>query len=265
MMRLAEATPDDWRCVVDALAPAARPKKVWSLEAALRRRRARLHLVVENISDPRNAAAVCRAAEGLGVQHLHVVESVNTFEPLDESAMASSTGGKGDYNADASRWLTIRRYRSAADCIAHLHASDVQVYASDCPTADDGDEADAEGAGWVTAKLAGHVKAEPLDELDFSSAGGTALVFGSERRGVSRAFIEGSDGTFYLPMAGFTQSFNIGVALVMSLSGAIASGRFPEGTLPEDIRAELMGRWLLRDIKSARSLLLQAGLEFEDF
>ena len=32
-----------------------------------------------------------------------------------------------------------------------------------------------------------------------------------------------------------------------------------------DEQAELLGRWLMRDIKAARGLLLQAGLEFEDF
>ena len=51
----------------------------------------------------------------------------------------------------------------------------------------------------------------------------------------------------------------------MSLGAAVATGRFPEGTLHEDEQAELLGRWLLRDIKAARGLLAQAGLSFEDF
>ena len=38
-----------------------------------------------------------------------------------------------------------------------------------------------------------------------------ALVFGNERRGVSPALLAAADATFYLPMAGFTQSFNISV------------------------------------------------------
>ena len=37
------------------------------------------------------------------------------------------------------------------------------------------------------------------------------------------------------------------------------------GSMTEDERAEVLGRWLLRDLKAASSLLLQAGLEFEDF
>ena len=95
--------------------------------------------------------------------------------------------------------------------------------------------------------------------------GGVALAFGNERRGCSRALVAAGDGTFFLPMSGFTQSFNIGVAVAMSLAAAIDSGAFPMGTLSEDERAELLGRWLIRDMKAAPSLLLQVGLEFEDF
>eukprot|EP00965_Chrysotila_dentata_P135287 4473400-Pleurochrysis_carterae.AAC.1 len=36
-------------------------------------------------------------------------------------------------------------------------------------------------------------QAEPLDQLTFSRGEGVALVFGNERRGVSRAFLEHAD------------------------------------------------------------------------
>ena len=68
-----------------------------------------------------------------------------------------------------------------------------------------------------------------IDELDFAASaasGGAALIFGNERRGVSRSFIERADRSFYLPMCGLTQSFNISVAVAMSLYHAVASGAF---------------------------------------
>ena len=84
--------------------------------------------------------------------------------------------------------------------------------------------------------------------------------------GVSRAFIERSDQAFFLPMVGLTQSFNISVAVAMTLYAVLATGRFPEGTLSEEERNELLGRWLLRDVKAARQILRsQAQLEFTDF
>ena len=87
----------------------------------------------------------------------------------------------------------------------------------------------------------------------------------SAAAGVSRAIIERASSSFYLPMSGFTQSFNISVAVVMSLYSALASGAFPEGTLTQEERTELLGKWLLRDLKAARSLLMDGGIEFADF
>ena len=135
----------------------------------------------------------------------------------------------------------------------------------------------SEGVG---RRAAEQREALPIAALDFAAStadarpggpggpqpgGGVALAFGNERRGCSRALVAAGDGTFFLPMSGFTQSFNIGVAVAMSLAAAIDSGAFPMGTLSEDERAELLGRWLIRDMKAAPSLLLQVGLEFEDF
>ncbi len=51
----------------------------------------------------------------------------------------------------------------------------------------------------------------------------------------------------------------------MALWSAIASGAFPEGTLSEEERVELMARWLLRDVKAAKPILREKSIEFVDF
>ena len=107
--------------------------------------------------------------------------------------------------------------------------------------------------------------AKPIDALSFEAGKPVALVFGNERRGVSRQFVERADDAFYLPMGGFTQSFNISVACAMALYAAIASGAFAEGTLTEAERDKLLALWLLRDVKAARPILRQAGIELDDF
>ena len=155
------------------------------------------------------------------------------------------------------------------------------MYASDCPTADEdeyspSEESSArvatasEGSAWNVAKAGAPRPAKGIEDLDFAECFrdqrcGAAFVFGNERRGVSRTMVEGADELFYLPMCGLTQSFNIGVALGMSLGMAARSGFFPTGSLSEDQCAELLGKWLIRDVKAARGLLAQYGIEFEDF
>ena len=260
LLSLKKATADDWRLVVDSLAPFLREKKVRTLAQTLLNRRAHLHLVVENVQDPHNSVALMRTAEALGLQHVHVIESVNRFALPTQDSRATSRGSIGRTAQDgsgASRWLSVHKYESASDAVEALHALGVKIYVSDCPTADDDEEeapavdeaaasAEAaspltlqqrleakrraregakeevsstnEGAGWVVPKR--ERRAEAIDELDFSSCfegdgRGAALVFGNERRGVSRVMSEGADASFYLPMSGFTQSFNIGTALAM--------------------------------------------------
>jgi len=44
-----------------------------------------------------------------------------------------------------------------------------------------------------------------------------ALLFGHEHEGPSRETLDSCDGTFRIPMAGFTQSFNVSVAAALLL------------------------------------------------
>ncbi|KAL1521709.1 hypothetical protein AB1Y20_021364 [Prymnesium parvum] len=278
VLELRKAKPDDWRRVASALSPHAAERRVLRLQAALRQRRSRLHLVLENLIDPRNAAAVLRAAEACGLQHVHVVEAVTDFK-LPGVAEASSSTAEFEAAAEALRWLTLHKYSSTRDCVDRLQQLGLQVFASDCRAEDAqessyapvvGEDAivlgDAlERSGRNTASPS-KVQALPIDQLDFGACpAGSALVFGNERRGVSRQLLESASGSFYLPMSGLTQSFNVSVAVVMSLYTAIASGAFPEGDLTPDQQDELLGRWLLRDVKAARPLLMEVGIEFVDF
>ena len=263
------ATDDDWSLVVEALSEFARSNRMQRLSQVLARRRGGLHLVLENVADPFNVAAVLRTAEGLGVQHVHIIESVHSSMPSMHvpggERSQPSRGALGNVAMGASRWLTVAKYRSSVDCCAYLRENDIRILASDCPPVLDAPEA-AEPERWRDQRD-NAFDAVPIDTIDFSATmGGAALVFGNERRGVSRAFIERADLPFYLPMSGLTQSFNISVAVAMALYHAIASGAFPEGSLPDGVRNELLGRWLLRDVKAARQVLAQrANLEFVDF
>jgi tRNA (guanosine-2'-O-)-methyltransferase len=269
-MHLHEATSAEWTEVVDALSPFTTDSRLKRLHEVLDRRRAGVHVVLENVADPHNVAAILRTAEGLGIQHIHAVESISPFIPGDrygEGAPAQHMGrGRGAANnvaMGAARWLTLERYQSSEDCYTALRELGVQILSSDCPPAETGDEnsaSSAHGAGATFSAL-------PIDELDLSaSPAGVALVFGNERRGVSKAFLDASDATFFLPMSGLTQSFNISVAAAMTLYAIVSSGVFPEGRLSMDERMKLLGRWLLRDIKAAKPLLArEARIEFTDF
>ena len=67
---LDSATEQDWDAVVAALEPFMKENRVARLREMLDRRRGGLHLVLENVADPFNAAAVMRSAEGLALRRL---------------------------------------------------------------------------------------------------------------------------------------------------------------------------------------------------
>ena len=99
LLRLSGASAEDWRAVVDCLAPFLKEKRIRRLEQVLRRRRSHLHLVVENIVDPHNAASLLRTAESLGVQHVHAIESVSTLQlpsapHPDRGSLGRTDGGE---------------------------------------------------------------------------------------------------------------------------------------------------------------------------
>ena len=260
-LQLEHASTADWARVAHALAPFSRENRLQRLQEILQKRRGGIHLVLENVADPFNCAAVLRTAEGLGVQHIHVIESVSEFRlPAGETSSASR-GALGNVAMGASRWLSVHKYRHSFDCYDELRRLGVRIVASDCPPSESEEE---NGVGWETQK-AREFSASPIDEIDFPKGEGVAIVLGNERRGVSRALVERSDAAFYLPMCGLTQSCNISVAAAVALYAVLSSGSFPQGSLDEEEQVELLGKWLLRDVKAAKPLLRKAGIEFVDF
>lgn len=212
-------------------------------------------------------SSLCRSRAARVLQ-VHVIESVCEFHLPTANALAAGKGSLGSVAMGASRWLSVSRYRKSVDCYQHLRALGLQIFSSDCPPlSEEGDEPlpAEQGSAWLTHKQGRTFEAQSIETLDWAAAPGTALVFGNERRGVSRAFIEASDASFFLPMCGFTQSFNISVAAAMALWSAVASGAFPEGTLTPEEKAELLGLWLLRDVKAAKPILRHAGIDLVDF
>ena len=64
-------------------------------------------------------------------------------------------------------------------------------------------------------------------------------------RGSSRLFRTRADNTFTLPVCGVSRSVNLSLTVALCLQAALSSGHFPAGSLPEECRTELLGRWLV--------------------
>ena len=143
-------------------------------------------VVLDRLEDSFNMAAVLRTCESMGVQEVHII--INPEAPF----VPNSRVAQG-----CDKWLDVKLYKRFAECREHLKSRGFSLYAS----------AIQEGA-------------TSLYTLRFD--GKMALVFGNERRGVSEDVLAGVDGTFWVPMKGFSQSLNISAAASACISRAIA-------------------------------------------
>jgi tRNA (guanosine-2'-O-)-methyltransferase len=166
-------------------------------------------VAVENVFQPQNASAVLRTCDCFGVQDVHVIENNNEYVVNPDVALG------------ASKWLNLHRYskeeNNTVECINALKAKGYKVIATTPHTND------------VT-----------LDELPID--GKIALLFGTEKEGLSDLAMEHADGFMRIPMYGFTESFNI------SVSAAIILHHLTEKLRASDINWQLSEQEVL-DIK----------------
>lgn len=179
-------------------------------------------VVLDRLEDSFNMAAVLRTCESMGVQEVHVV--INPEAPF----LPNSRVAQG-----CDKWLDVKLYKSFAECREHLKSRGFKVYAS----------AIRDGA-------------TSLYSLRFDEK--VAIVLGNERYGVSDDVLDSVDGTFWIPMRGFSQSLNISAAASACVSRAIAwrdehlaggSGDLP----PEEAQA-LRERFYVLAIKQRKRL-----------
>lgn len=141
-------------------------------------------VVLENLFQPHNAAAVLRSCDCFGVQDVHVIENSNQYAPNKEIDMGSS------------KWLNINRYNqkeeNTIDCINELKRQGYKIVATTPHTDDCG-----------------------IDELPVDQP--IALLFGTEKSGLTAEALEASDAYVKLPMYGFTESYNISVSVALAL------------------------------------------------
>jgi len=141
-------------------------------------------LVLENIYQTQNANAVLRTAECLGIQDIHIIENSNKYD-INPQVLRG-----------ANKWLDLHYYNqnefNTPDCIQQLKLKGYKVIAT-TPSED----------------------AKFLPELDLSQK--VAIMFGTEKQGLTSEALSMADETLKIPMVGFTESLNISVsaALVM--------------------------------------------------
>lgn len=157
------------------------PQRLVSAERALAQRTRSLVPVLDQMTVPRNASAVIRTAEALGLQEMHFIHAHGYLVP--QRAVTKR----------CERWLDLREADAAAPVIDGLRKRGYRILAADFGP-----------------------DARPIDEIELADR--TAIVLGSEQEGVSDEVRDQVDGLFYIPTVGFTAYLNVSVAAAIALT-----------------------------------------------
>jgi 23S rRNA (guanosine2251-2'-O)-methyltransferase len=144
---------------------------------------------LDQVTDPHNLGAVCRSAEGAGASGVVVPE--HNAARVTPAVCRTSAG--------AVEHLAVAVVVNLARYLGEIKRDDLWAWAA---------AGDAETSVW---------------KADF--AGGTALVFGAEGKGLRPGVRRACDDAFAIPLAGQVESLNVSVAAGVALFEAARQRR----------------------------------------
>ncbi len=179
-------------------------------------------VVLEDIVKEFNSSAVLRSCDCFGVQTLNIIAENQEFEVQREIARG------------AGNWVDVHIYDGTNSpglkCINDLKSMGYQVVATS-PHA-----------------------SQSINDIQIEQP--IALVFGTERHGISETVLKNADQLVKIPMFGFTESFNISVSAAVILSQL--RNRLEASTLDwklsQEEQVKLKIKWCTKIIRNGESV-----------
>jgi len=165
--------------VITGLGKILTAERIEKIDKVIASRNLDIGVVLENVHDRGNTSAVMRSAEAYGFVNFSII---NKPDMVFKAANRVTQG--------ADKWIDAKEYSNTKACITELKKQNYQVFATDLNAT------------------------TTIDAIDFTKP--TAVVFGNEKDGVTPELLSQCDGSFIIPMYGFSQSFNISVASALT-------------------------------------------------
>lgn len=182
--------------------PKPSAKRLERMREVTARRQLDFIIILENVHDMSNLAAILRTCDAVGIQSVFVLQTEEEirFKKLRIGAKTSSGNGK---------WLDIHYYHDRKACLKHAYQLVNSIYCA-CLTDD----------------------VKSLNDIALHEPIG--LLFGNEHEGVTSETLAMTEGSFLIPMYGMSQSLNVGIACAVSLY-AVARERELRGMYGKNI------------------------------
>lgn len=212
---------DEDRALMSFLSEMVNENRLDLLERNMDLRTRYLTVVLEDIYQPHNASAVLRTCDGLGIQDVHIIENRNKYSI------------NPDVELGTAQWLSLYKYNDEKNntlrAITHLKREGYRIVAT-TPHTDDIE----------------------LPDFDIGK-GKTAILFGTEMKGISKLARDNADEFLRIPMFGFAESYNISVSAAMVLYNLRMklNGSGSDWKLKEDERELIRFQWIKNSVKNA--------------
>lgn len=213
---LQQLNPAQKQALIAYLKPMVSEERLQRFDAVLAERLNHMHIVLEDIYQAHNASAVLRSVDCFGIQNVHFIETRNFYKVSDDVALG------------ASQWLTIHRHKNTRETLGNLKQQGFKIVAT-----------------------TPHKNDKTIYDFDVMQK--FALVFGTEKEGISQDIFDMADEFVKIPMYGFTESFNISVCAAMCMNEFSNKIRrqVPDPYLSAEERQDIYTQWLLKSIRKS--------------
>ncbi|MEO0836661.1 MAG: tRNA (guanosine(18)-2'-O)-methyltransferase TrmH [Cyanobacteria bacterium J06642_3] len=186
------------------------PRRYERLKQVLSKRQTDLTVVTEDVHKPHNFSAIIRTCDAVGVFEVHAVNS-NSKMP------AYSTVAKG-----SEKWVHLHTHPDLETVITKLKQRQIKTYAA-------------------------HLSDRAVDYRSIDYTQPTAILMGSEKKGVSELASDLVDGHIIIPMLGMVESLNVSVAAAVILFEAqrqrLAAGMYEQPSLDPQSFEQVIFEW----------------------
>jgi len=177
-------------------------------------------IILEDIYHEHNISACLRSADCFGIQNVNIIEQKHSFKDNKEISMG------------ASKWININRHKKTSSAIKKLKKE-----------------------GYKIVLTSPHNSEKTIFD-DSLIKNKVAILFGSEVNGCSNDATKLADEFISIPMYGFTESYNISVAVALTLQQLTNKIRKSKlnWQLCQNEKNEILEDWLKKSIKSSEML-----------
>jgi tRNA (guanosine-2'-O-)-methyltransferase len=186
------------------------PERFTKIKEVLRKRQVDLTVILDNIHKPHNFNAIIRTCDAVGIQDLQYIPVKEGYRQLNYYAKGSQ------------KWVEAHKFDEFPTIASKLQHNGYQL-------------------------LAAHFSEEAIDYRDVDYTIPTAIVMGTELKGISDETAQIVDKHIIVPMNGMVASLNVSVASAVILFEAqkqrMAAGMYENRSISDERYTKLLFEW----------------------